>query len=80
MKFATKLTNKHVIKQEQINCKVVSYGPSKVPFLFTFDNINKNKDLLYRDLIDSIINISKRIPNGVLLVFPSFRLQSDFKF
>ena len=74
MKFTTQLSNNHVIKKEQIKCKIIKSGPSKAPFLFTFNNLNKKKDALYKDLLESILNICMKIPNGVLLAFPSFRL------
>jgi|LakMenEpi03Aug12_release.lakeMendotaPanAssembly.Ray.scaffolds.fasta_scaffold3661185_1 hypothetical protein len=61
MKFPVKLTNKHVINREQIKCKIINSGPNKVPFLFTYDNMSKNKADLYRDLIETLIIVCKQI-------------------
>lgn len=80
MRFPIKLTNKHVINSEQIKCKIINSGPNKVNFVFTFDNMRNNKDDLYKDLIESLIILCRQVPHGVLLVFPSFRLQNDFRF
>jgi Rad3-related DNA helicase len=33
-----------------------------------------------KDLIDLLIALSPHVPNGVLLVFPSFKIQMDFKY
>lgn len=60
--------------------KIITTGPSDVRLNFSYDSINKNKDKIFRDLIEFIINISQRIPNGILIVFPSFRIQNDFKY
>jgi Rad3-related DNA helicase len=80
MTFEQKLVNKHVIQKNQLNAKVLCQGPSDISFNFTFDNLSKNREKIYRDLIETLIETCSHIPNGILLVFPSFRAQSDFQF
>lgn len=80
IKFPNQLLNKHVIKDEQIRAKVIRSGLSKNKFTFTYENLNKNRSAIFRDLIDFMIGTCARIPNGVLLVFPSFKIQMDFKY
>jgi regulator of telomere elongation helicase 1 len=80
LKFTNQLTNGHVISEEQIAARVIKAGPSKVRFTFTFDNLSKNRNEIYKDLIEFIIQAASRIPNGILLVFPSFKIQMDFKY
>lgn len=71
--------NKHVISKEQIVARVIKAGASKVKFTFTFDNLSRNKTEIFKDLIEFLIQVSGKIPNGILLVFPSFKVQNDFK-
>ena len=35
---------------------------------------------VYKDFIDFLVQAAQRIPNGILLVFPSFKIQADFKY
>lgn len=79
IKFKYKLTNNHVIKKEQISSRILCCGPSETAFTFTYDNMNRNKDAIYKDLIETLIQICSFVPNGILLVFPSFRMQSEFR-
>ena len=66
-----------MIDEEQIKTKVISSGPGPkdIPFNFSFDSVSRNKDIIYKELLDTIIDISSVVPNGILLVFPSFRVQ-----
>jgi len=74
------MVNSHVIKKDQIRSKIVLAGPSETPFNLTFDSLSRNRDKIFKDLIHTIIQICSKVPNGVLLVFPSFRLQNDFQY
>jgi Rad3-related DNA helicase len=49
-------------------------------FNLTYDNLSKNGEQIYKDLIETVLQICTKVPNGVLLVFPSFRLQKDFQY
>lgn len=79
VKFKYKLNNSHVISKEQISSRILCCGPSETSFTFTYDNMNRNKDAIYRDLIETLIQICSFVPNGILLVFPSFRMQNEFR-
>lgn len=59
---------------------MIKSGPSKTRFTFTYDNLSKNRNEIYRDLIEFLIQAASRIPNGILLVFPSFKIQGEFKY
>jgi Rad3-related DNA helicase len=74
------LSNKHVISPEQIAARVIKSGPGKTRFTFTYDNLSKNRVDVYKDFIDFLVQAAQRIPNGILLVFPSFKIQADFKY
>jgi Rad3-related DNA helicase len=69
-----------VIKDEQIMAKVIRSGGSANKFTFTYDNLNRNRSAIFKDLIDFLIQTCAGIPNGILLVFPSFKIQMDFKY
>lgn len=69
-----------MIDKDQLSAKVLCSGPSEFPFSFTFDNLNKNGERIYSDLIETLIQISSKIPNGILMVFSSFRMQSEFQY
>jgi Rad3-related DNA helicase len=80
LKFTKQLVNKHVIKDEQISAKIIKAGPSKVRFTFTYDNLSKNRTEIFKDLIEFLVQACSQIPNGILLIFPSFKIQMDFKY
>ena len=46
---------------------------------FSYENLNNDRDRVFKDLVDLIVDVSKRVPNGILTVFPSFKIQNDFK-
>ncbi len=69
-----------MISPQQIAARVIKSGPSKTRFTFTFDNLSRNRNDIYRDLIDFLVEAAANIPHGILLVFSSFRMQLDFKF
>lgn len=60
--------------------KIIKKGFSDSLMNFSYDSLNRNKEKIYKDLILLIINIAKTVPNGILMIFPSFKIQNDFKY
>ena len=77
--FKEQLINDHVIQSEQLMARIIRTGTSNAPLNFSYENLSKNKDKVFKDLVEFVIEVSSRVPNGILLVFPSFKIQGDFK-
>ncbi|KAG1696128.1 Regulator of telomere elongation helicase 1 [Nymphon striatum] len=73
--FPVQLENPHVVESNQIWSGVVHSGPDRVTLNSTFKNRN-SKEYLY-SLGRSIMNISRIVPGGVLVFFPSYKVMED---
>jgi regulator of telomere elongation helicase 1 len=69
--FSVKLQNDHVINaKKQINYQVISRGPDGQELLATFANRSNLKYLT--SLGQSLVEIAKVVPDGLLVFFPSY--------
>jgi len=68
--FPVRLENKHIISASQVWCGVISQGPDGTVLNSSFKNRSDPKYL--NSLGQSIINMIKLIPAGVLVFFPSY--------
>ena len=72
IKFANQLENPHVIKQTQIFVGVAPKGPRGVVLSSAYNHRDSTEYI--NDLGNAIINISKVVPEGVLVFFTSYKL------
>ncbi|KAL2904786.1 Regulator of telomere elongation helicase 1-like protein [Bienertia sinuspersici] len=70
LEFPIRLENPHVITSSQIWAGVVPVGPSG----FSFNSSYRNRDVLEykQDLGNAIVNFARRVPDGLLVFFPSY--------
>ena len=47
MDFEYQLSNKHVIKAEQLKLMIMKTGTKNLPFNFTYRSMNENKEAIY---------------------------------
>lgn len=60
----------HVVPSANINVSIIDSGPSKRPFLFTYEHRNSSE--MISELGSAISNMLHIIPAGVVCFFPSF--------
>ncbi|XP_061758411.1 regulator of telomere elongation helicase 1-like isoform X2 [Nerophis ophidion] len=72
IKFPVSLENGHVIERDQIFVSVIERGPDEVPLSSAFDRRFVPENL--SSLGNTVVNLSRIIPHGLLLFFPSFFL------
>ncbi|KAI8893457.1 hypothetical protein BC833DRAFT_608282 [Globomyces pollinis-pini] len=70
--FPHRLENSHVIQSNQILVSVMNKGPSATKLISTFQNRNSMEYVI--DLGNSIANICRIVPGGVLCFFTSYGL------
>lgn len=70
--FEYKLENSHVIDPKQVFLSILSKGKENVPFNFSYQN--RDNQLMWRDLGNSVIRIAEKTPGGILMFFPSYRV------
>lgn len=68
--FNIRLENPHVITDEQVFVTVVDKGPTNCILNSSYSNRNNNHYM--SELGNAIINISRIVPDGVLVFFPSY--------
>ena len=78
--FEEKLVNSHVIEDEQVHFAKVERGiGNKFDLNFSYNSLSKNYNGLYEELVESLIEIIVKIPHGVLIIFPSYRMIEEFR-
>ena len=70
--FPVQLENKHVVEASQVWCGVLAAGMDKTPLNSSFKTRSDPKYL--NSLGQSVINLIKLVPAGVLIFFPSYSL------
>ncbi|XP_077368002.1 regulator of telomere elongation helicase 1 isoform X3 [Festucalex cinctus] len=70
--FQVSLENSHVIERDQIFVSVIEQGPDRVPLSSAFDRRFDPENL--SSLGNTVVNLTRIIPHGLLLFFPSFYL------
>lgn len=69
-----RLENPHVVSKKQICVKILGSGPDGVPLNAGFQNRDNPKYVTSLGM--SIVNISRQIPHGILIFFPSYALMN----
>uniref|UniRef100_A0A8C7YSI0 Regulator of telomere elongation helicase 1 n=1 Tax=Oryzias sinensis TaxID=183150 RepID=A0A8C7YSI0_9TELE len=72
IEFPVSLENSHVIERDQIFVSVVDRGPDGVPLSSAFDRRFVPENM--SSLGNTVANISRVVPHGLLVFFPSFPL------
>jgi len=75
--FPVHLENKHIVSASQVWCGVVSNGPDGTLLNSSFRCRSDPKYL--SSLGQSVINIIRVVPNGVLIFFPSYSLMKSVR-
>jgi regulator of telomere elongation helicase 1 len=70
--FAIKLENKHVIDQNQVHFSILPYSPRIKNLTYSLDSSNRNNINMQEDLGNTIIDLCKITPGGVLVFFTAF--------
>ena len=75
MEFKQKLENPHVIIIDQVNISILKRGLGSSEFKFDFQSRDNHE--MIDDLALTIAMMSSRVPGGILIFFPSYRLMND---
>jgi Rad3-related DNA helicase len=62
-----------VITEEQVRLNIFKKNLVGSPFDFRFQAMQHNPSGIYNQLIDTIFEISKLVPHGMLVICPNFR-------
>lgn len=79
LEFKVQIANKHVIDRSQLHLGVVckSIG-NESQFEFSYESLQKNKGI-YTSLLKTIVYFAEEVPNGLLVIFPSYKVINAFK-
>ena len=70
MTFPIRLENEHIISSSQLLLLTLTHGPACQPLLSSYTNRSNQSYML--DLGNAIVNITRLVPDGVLVFFPSY--------
>lgn len=70
LNVGVRLENPHIVTEEQICVKIISKGPDMEPLICNYQNRDNPKFL--SSLGRSIVNLTRIIPDGLLIFFPSY--------
>lgn len=71
--------NKHVISPEQLHLGIVCKSLNNEDnFNFSYGELQKNPSV-YKSLTKTLIHVCEKVRNGVLVIFPSYRVMKNFK-
>lgn len=73
IKAPVRLINSHVISNEQIRLNLVKKSIRGHPFNFGHRALQNTYNTIYDQLMLTLIDLEKRIPNGILVVCPNFK-------
>jgi len=80
MDMKVKLINNHVIGKNQIQLNVIRKSQNDFKFDFRFKSINLNKRPLLLESIQTLSLISTRIPHGIIIICPNFKILNELKY
>jgi len=75
MEFKQKLENPHVISTDQVNISILKRGLGSSEFKFDYQSRDNHE--MIDDLSTTIGKISSRVPGGILMFFPSYKLMNE---
>ena len=70
--FNQRLENSHVINPKQVMISVLTQGINKNGFNFNYNN--RDNTAMFADLGKTLCQLATRVPGGILLFFPSYRI------
>ena len=73
--FPQKLENPHVISPDQVHISIMKRSVNDCDFNFNYQN-KDNMEML-DELGKTVARVSKHVPGGLLMFFPSYRLMND---
>uniref|UniRef100_A0A0P4WD16 Regulator of telomere elongation helicase 1 homolog n=1 Tax=Scylla olivacea TaxID=85551 RepID=A0A0P4WD16_SCYOL len=73
--FPVQLENPHIIKRHQVWAGVVCHGPDGMNLNSSFKN--RSDPRYKRSLGQTIVNLARVIPDGLLVFFPSYTVMKD---
>lgn len=79
MKAPIRLENKHVISDSQVKLNILKKGITGKPFNFGYQYIKNDSDAIYKDLVLTLLEVAKCIPNGMLVICPNFKTLNSIK-
>ncbi|XP_045480526.1 regulator of telomere elongation helicase 1 homolog [Harmonia axyridis] len=68
------LENPHVVKDTQLCVRIISHGPDNERLSCSYQN--RDNENYLRSLGSTIMNMTRLIPNGLLIFFPSYPLMN----
>ncbi len=68
-----------MINTDQVMMNIVESTQSTV-LDFSYKSLQMNEDLILDSLVEAIYQISKMVPNGILIVCPSYRILNRLRF
>ena len=77
VEFKHQLENPHVISPNQVSISVVPKGPSGQRLEFSYNTLRNSKKEILLAAGQTLIQICKHTPSGILVFFPSYRLMED---
>lgn len=75
MEFKQKLENPHVISTDQVNINILRRGLGASEFKFDFQSRDNHE--MIDDLAMTIARMASRVPGGMLIFFPSYKLMNE---
>lgn len=75
IEFKQKLENPHVINTEQVNISILRRGLGSSEFKFDYQSRDNHE--MIDDLSSTIAKLCTRVPGGILIFFPSYKLLND---
>lgn len=74
--FPINFSNNHVIKSNQLKLRVLT-GKDKGTFNFSYKYLQENYKTIYKLTVEAIIELVQNIPNGVLVITPSYKIMNS---
>lgn len=75
MEFREKLENPHVISPDQVYISILKRGIGSSEFKFDYQS--RDNFEMIDDLALTIAKTASKVPGGILIFFPSYRLLND---
>ncbi len=76
--FPIKFINTHVISPRQLMLRIVT-GQEKSVFNFSYKSLQETFKTIYQSTLRAIISLAEKIPNGMLVVTPSYKIMSSIE-
>uniref|UniRef100_A0A914PE82 ATP-dependent helicase C-terminal domain-containing protein n=1 Tax=Panagrolaimus davidi TaxID=227884 RepID=A0A914PE82_9BILA len=76
--FHSEMEGKQIIPDKQIFATVVSKSSNNLTFKFTYKHMEKNPQL-YFELLQTICDVCKIVPKGILVFVSSYRILNEIK-